>query len=229
WCLYQLANLALTLDIKVLAEGALIALRRIPKPWPDAIEGAEQYLLARFVQGPETEDRVLDAWLRALDAAIERNVETIAAGCLCHLARIERLRGRFDRAERWAQELLDLAEDRQLAIQKVIGFVELALICDARGDRVQARESWFKALSLARRLRLHDLLFEIHAERWRLAVRRGDERAARAELASARRELRFLDAAPSGYRDVARVIEREARARDRRGRARRSPRTSRPV
>ena len=220
WGNMLLCLVALDLDHEVLAEGALIQLERLEKPWPEEVEGTAPYLRARLMRRPETDQKVLEAWLAACDAAKKHKLVTIEAGILRRLARIQRLRGELGPARDLARRALEFAQDHDLGWHKARAWIELALVEHARGRKAAAREAWSRAKTIARALRLHEVLFMIHGERWRLAVAAGDERAARSELVSARRVLGFLGEVPAGYRDVEQVLRREDEERQRAGRGR---------
>ena len=91
--------------------------------------------------------------------------------------------------------------------------METAQILRARGRVRDAREAWLRAKSLARRKRYHDLIFAIHAERWRNAVDDGDERTAHEALIAARKLVRHLDGVPVAYRDLGRALASHQGAR----------------
>ena len=219
-----LCRLAIDLGDGILARGAHGTLLELPRPWPPEITGTEPYLRARLLDLPETDDRLLQAWFDARDTAKAHGLPTVEADAMIRIARIERARGNLRSAETWAGRALELAESADLGWYRAAALMESALTLHARNRKRKAREAWRGAKALARRYRLHEVLFSIHAERWRIAVQDGDDRAARHELASAERAARYLDGIPREYRDLERALALHSKPRaDLRRAARRRP------
>ncbi|GAB4223519.1 MAG: hypothetical protein Kow0062_23820 [Acidobacteriota bacterium] len=225
WALFMLCQVAVDLGNTVLARGAHATLLEVPRPWPREIEGTESYLKARLIDLDESEDALLEAWLEARDAAHEHEIPTVEGHAMIRVSQIERARGNLRSAQRWAQRCFDFAEAGGLTWHRAAALIEFAQILEAEGRRRDAREAWLKAKSLVRRFRLHDLMFKIHAERWRHAVRDRDEKTAHRELMAAGKAARLLDGIPGDYRDVARALaETRQTGRGARSRRREEPR-----
>ncbi|GAB4222306.1 MAG: hypothetical protein Kow0062_19090 [Acidobacteriota bacterium] len=223
WALFMLAQVAVDTGARLLAKGALVALREVPGPLPAEIASSLPYVEARCLDEPDTEDSVLDAWMSARDAAKRGGVATVEGYAMLRLAQVERARGRLSRARRWVSELLAFADAHEFPWHKAYALIEQALILTDAKDEFEARETWLRAKTLARRHKFHDLLFVLHAERWRIAKQRNNDVSARSELAAASRALRHIDHVPEGYKDIERILESVRLVRqENRGRTRRN-------
>lgn len=207
WSLYLMGKIALDLDLPFIARAASDALESEARPWPEEIAACAPVFAAEFLLRAGEWDAAFEAWLGALDAARRGAQPAAEARAMVKISEVERHRDRLQAAADWVAKARDLAETHGLNQVKVYALIEEGRVLLAQRRADLARRTWASARRIARSLDLHQELFVLYAELWRLADSDGDTSEARASLRTLRHLLRFLDAVPHGFDDVRAKID----------------------